>query len=204
MRNNKGLGRFETIVIILLLLLVFAFLFKVLLDSLGGEDFNAMRSDAAAFGQAVSTNANFYHDSAKVSLGEAIGEKTIAQIKNPVGKGYCDEAESEVVQEEGKYLITLRCGDYLIEKETLTTVENAKVYKVGEWQEKAFKGADKKTLYNCLDGDKEAFPEYYEELYFVYKVNDTYGSTHFDANGVNSTCKILTKEVYRTKTEVEE
>ena len=204
MRNNKGLGRFETIIVILLLLIVFAFLFKVLIDSLGGEDFNAMRSDAAAFGKAVSTNANFYHDSAKVSLGEAIGEKTIAKIKSPVSKGYCDEAESEVVQEEGNYLVTLRCGNYLIEKVSLTALEDAKIYEVGEWQEKAFEGAEKQTLYNCEDNGQEAFPEYTKEIYYVYKVNDTYGSSHFDALGTNSTCKLLKKDMYRTKKEVEE
>ena len=76
MRNNKGLGRFETIIVILLLLVIFAFLFKVLLDGVGGKDFNAMRSDAANFGKAVNTNADFFHNSGMVSLGEAIVVET--------------------------------------------------------------------------------------------------------------------------------
>ena len=87
MRNNKGLGRFETIIVILLLLVIFAFLFKVLLDGVGGKDFNAMRSDAANFGKAVNTNADFFLNSGMLSLGEAIGEKTIHQIKSPERKG---------------------------------------------------------------------------------------------------------------------
>ncbi len=72
MRNNKGLGRFETIIVILLLLVIFAFLFKVILDGAGQKNFTAMREDAVNFGKAVSVNANFFHDSGKVILGEAI------------------------------------------------------------------------------------------------------------------------------------
>ena len=122
MRNNKGLGRFETIIVILLLLIIFAFLFKVILDGASGKDFDAMRKDAISFGKAVTTNADFFHNPDKVSLGEAVGEKTLKEIKSPVSKGTCDENESKVVMQDGKYLVTLRCGNYIIKDETLTTL----------------------------------------------------------------------------------
>lgn len=204
MRNNKGLGRFETIIVILLLLVIFAFLFKVLLDGVGGKDFNAMRSDAANFGKAVTTNADFYHNSGIVSLGEAIGEKTIKEIKSPVGKGNCDESESQVVLEDGKYLVTLRCGDYLIEKATLTAVDKAKIYKVGKWSEDKSAGSDHTTLYNCEDNGKEIYPDYYEEQYFIYRVNQDNSTGFFTGKDANKVCKVLTKEVYREKEEVKE
>ncbi|MBR2678208.1 MAG: hypothetical protein IKE63_02205 [Bacilli bacterium] len=204
MKNNKGLGRFETIIIVLLLLVVFAFLFKVLLDSVSGEDFTAMREDAISFGKTVNTNANFYHDSSIISLGEAIGEKTIKKIKNPVGSGYCDETESKAVMDGDKYLITLRCGDYLIEKEPITKIDKAKIYKVSEWQEKEIEGAEKTTLYNCKDNDKEVYPEYYDEAYFVYKINQDYQEEHYAASDVSTSCTVLTKDVYRTKEEYKE
>lgn len=204
MRNNRGLGRFETIVIVLVLLVIFAFLFKVILDGASRKDFDTMRSDAASFGKAVTTNADFYHNSGAVSLGEAVGEKTIAKIKNPVGKGYCDESESRVMLNEGKYYITLRCGDYLIEHTDLTAVDKAKVYEVSAWQEKEMTGADKTTLYNCENGGKELYPEYYDEQYFVYKINQDNGTNYFAASSVEKTCKVLSKEMYRTKKEVEE
>ncbi len=204
MRNNKGLGRFETIIVILLLLVIFAFLFKVLLDGVGGKDFNAMRSNAANFGKTVNTNANFFHNSSMVSLGEAIGEKTIKQIKSPVGKGYCDESESEVVLEDGKYLVTLRCGDYLIEKEALTSIDKAKIYKVGKWSEDKSAGSDHTTLYNCENSGKEVYPDYYEEQYFIYRVNQDNGTGYFSVKEAENSCTVLSKEVYRTKEEVKE
>ena len=205
MKNNKGLGRFETIVITLVLLVIFAFLFKVLLDSVSGKDFSAMRSNAASFGKAVNTNADFFHNSGKVSLGEAIGEKTINKIKNPVGKGYCDESESKVVlNEDGKYLVTLRCGEYLIDSEPLTTIESAKIYEIGECQDKEFEGADKITLYNCDNSGSNLYPDYYDELYFIYKINQDNGTNYFNADSVEATCKVLKKDCYRTKKVMEE
>ncbi len=204
MRNNKGLGRFETIIVILLLLVIFAFLFKVILDGAGQKNFTAMREDAVNFGKAVSVNANFFHDSGKVSLGEAIAEKTIKQIKNPVGKGYCDETESKVTHDGEKYLVTLRCGDYLIESTALTSLDNAPVYEVGSWKEEKTEGADSTTLYNCEDAGKEVYPEYYDELYFVYKINQDYGANIYGASGANQVCKLLQKEVYRDKKKIDE
>lgn len=203
MRNNKGLGRFETIIVILLLLVIFAFLFKVVLDGVSGKDFNAMRTDAANFGKAVNTNADFFHNSGKVSLGEAIGENTIKKIKSPVGKGYCDESESQAVLEEGKYLVTLRCGDYVIEKEALPTMDKAPVYQVGEWKEEKIEGAEEATIYNCEKDGKEVYPEYYHELYFVYKINKDNGTNYYSATDVEKTCKVLKKTVYRDKELVE-
>ena len=204
MRNNKGLGRFETIVVILLVLIVFTFLFKVFLDGSSGKHFDTMRSDALSFGKTVSTNANFYHTSDMVTLAEAIDEKTIGKIKNPVGSGFCDEKESKVFINNGKYLVTLRCGDYLIDSEGLNNMENAPIYEIGEWKEKEFESADKLTLYNCEEAGKEVFSEYYPELYFVYQINKKYSTDYYNVSSVESTCKVLSKEFYREKKEIEE
>lgn len=204
MKNNRGLGRFETIVVILLVLIIFTVLFKVFVDGAGKKDFKAMRQDAASFGKTVSTNANFYHNSDMVSLGEAIGEKTIEQIKNPVGKGYCDEGESKVVLENDKYLITLRCGEYLIEKAPLNAVDTAPIYEVSDWKDEKTEGADTAEVYNCEVNGKEVYNDYYDELYFVYKVNQDNATSYYNANSVNSTCQVLKKEVYREKKLLEE
>lgn len=203
MRNNKGLGRFETIIIILVLLIVFAFLYKVLIDSASGTNFNAMREDAISFGKTVSTNADFYHNSDQVSLGEAIGEGTIKEIKSPVSKGTCNESESKVVLHEGKYMVTLRCGDYIIQEEALNNLDKANVYEIKEVEAETA-NAEKVTLYNCEVSGKELFPEYYDELYFIYKVNKNNGSNHYNIASVDKTCKVIKKEVYREKVKVEE
>ena len=59
------------------------------------------------------------------------------------------------------------------------------------------------VLYNCKDGDSEKYPEYYEELYFVSRVNIDYGTSHYFARDVSSTCEVLSKTFYRTKEEID-
>ena len=199
MKNNKGLGRFETIIVILLLLVIFAFLAKVVLNSVSGKNFTTMRNDAVNFGKAVSANAYFYQNSEKVTLAEAVAEESLSKIKNPVGEGYCDETESKVVIHDGKYLVTLRCGDYLIDNESIPTMDKAPIYEVGKWSEEKIDGADKVTLYNCEKDGKEVYPEYYDALYFIYKVNYDFSVGYMNVDDINQVCKVLKKDVYREK-----
>lgn len=200
--NNEGKNytKYETVIVILLVLLIFTILFNCLVTGTSAKSFDTMRKDVLSFGKVVNTNANFYHNPDRVSLSEAIAEKTISQIKNPTGGGgYCDETESKAIINNGQYLVTLRCGDYLIENGSLTNIDEEKIYKVGEWQETKIEGAEKKTLFNCTDeSDKEIYPEYYDELYFVYKVNQDKGTNYYFASDVTA-CKTVKKEFYRTK-----
>ena len=104
---------------------------------------------------------------------------------------------------DGLPYVTLRCGNMLIDNENLSNKE-VPVYEITEWSEKkATDEDDERIFYNCMDGGKEVFDSYYEELYFVYQVNKKYGTDAYFANNVNS-CEVVQKTMYRTKTVVDE
>ena len=52
-----------------------------------------------------------------------------------------------------------------------------------------------------LVAGKLVFPDYYEELYFVYELNKKYNSNYYYSNGVKE-CKVVSKTFYRTKKEI--
>ena len=46
------------------------------------------------------------------------------------------------------------------------------------------------------------FEKYYDELYFVYKVNSKYGTEHFYHDSVTE-CNVVSKTFFRSKVEVD-
>lgn len=206
MKNNKGGIKYELITIILALLLIFAFLFYGLLGGLSKQKIKTMKENAVTFGKTVATNIASFPNVETVYLEEAIDEKVIDKIKNPTGRGECDPKESKVVFEDGNSLVTLRCGDYLIDNENIMDEDSMKLYKVGKYQEKKLTGknVEKKELYNCKKDKKLLYPEYYEELYFIVKLNKDNGTDYYYAKDVKDTCKVVTKTFYREKELVEE
>ena len=203
MRNNKGFGKFEVLTVIVLLMIVGSFLLYGVIKQSPEEGLKTMKNDAIKFSNAVATNNDTFHNTNFVYLGEVLDEKLISEIKNPVGKGNCSQSESFVEMINGTAVTTLRCGNYLIDKATFAGGEKMKVYQVSDWSEKKSSSSnDQKKLYNCLVKGKEKYPEYYDELYFVYLINQDYDTGHFFADTVDpSDCKVVSKTFYREKTE---
>ena len=204
MRNNKGGIKYELVTIILLGLIIFAFLFYVLLGGLSKHKVKTMKENAITFSKTVATNIASFHNVDTVYLGEAINEKVIERIKNPVGTGDCDITESKVSFDNGKPLVTLRCGEYLIDNEKAVDEESMKIYKVGKWKEEKIKDGEEKTLYNCEKDGKLVYSDYYEELYFISKVNKDNDTDYYFAKDIKDTCKVVSKSFYREKELVEE
>ena len=201
MRNNKGFGTFEIMTIIVLVLVVFAGLSYVILQGANKQKFVTMRDNALSFSKTVGTNIASFHYSNTVYLGEAIDEGLLKPVKSPFGGGNCDESQSRMDTKDGKPYITFRCGKYLINDSTFDDPEAVPIYEVSDWDTKKIKGDDveKTKLYNCLDGDKEVFDEYYEELYFVYQYNKKYGTdAYFARDVVDDYCELVSKDFYRT------
>ena len=200
MKNNKGFGKFEIIVMILVLLVIFAFAFYMLLNGANGQRLTTMKDNAVTFSKTVSTNIASFHNTNYVYLQEAIDEELLQGIKNPFGKGNCDEKESFVHIKEGLPYVTLKCGDMFIDEDSFSN-KDVKVYKVTPWSDKKGENDnDELTFYNCLENGEEVFDEYYEELYFVYMVNKKYGSSSYYASNLTA-CEVTSKPMYRQKTE---
>ena len=205
MKNNKGFGTFEILAVIALALAIFAFLGYVILGGANKTKFNTMKETAYSFSKAVATNIASFHYTNTVYLGEAVEEGFFKDVKNPFGKGNCDDGESRIDFINGKPYATFKCGKYLINETSFDDATVIPFYEVSDWDTKKLEGKDteKKTLYNCLENGKEVFDEYEEELYFIFEYNKKYGTDAYFAKDVlEENCEVATKDFYRTIKEV--
>lgn len=201
--NNKGFGKFEVLTVMVLLMVVIAFLLYKTLGGVSSQKLTTFRDNALTFGKTLRSDSTSFNNLDNVYLAEALESGIITSMKSPVG-GKCDETESKYFMNEGEPYVTLKCGDYIIDSEPISSVSDATVYKVSEWTTKKLSGdnVEEKTLYNCTDGGKEVFEEYKEDLYFVYEVNTKYGTSVLYPENVTE-CEVVTKTFYRTKEAVE-
>ena len=198
--NNKGIGKFELLTLILIGMIVFCLVMWYFIGVANRERYNTLRKSAASMAQTLSTNINSFHNTDVAYLGEGIREGFISNISSPFSGKNCSISESKVVMKNAKAHVTLRCDNYLIDDADAANYEALTIYKVSEWTDKKPKGkSEKRVFYNCLDGGKEKYDEYTEELYFVSNINNDYGTGHYDASTIKNECKVVTKTLYRTK-----
>lgn len=204
MKNNKGIGNFELLTILVFGIALIALLLWFILGNANKEKYNTMRKSAASLSQSLAANMDSFHNTNIAYLKEAIDEGLMNPVKSPFSGKDCSVSESKVEIEDGKILITLRCDNYLIDRTHIGgSYDDIAIYKVSDWKEQAPKGKyEEKVLYNCLDGGKEKYSEYNEEMYFVGLINNDYGSEHFKADTINNECKVVKKTFYRNKLRV--
>lgn len=208
MKNKRSFKLFEIIVVILLLLFVGSFFLNSILNNQKNVKFISFKKDVNRFYQVVATNLTSFHDNNNVYLQEVIDEEFLKGIKNPFKNGSnCDSSESKVKYIDGNPFVSLRCGDYFIEKYDVKEAKEISIYKVSDWSlEKPKKDPfEEKSLFNCVLNDKELFSKYYEEFYLVYLINQKYQKNYYSIGEVESrVCKIVKKDFYRTKEVVKE
>ena len=205
MKNNKGFGKIEILTMVTLLIAAFAFFAYLLLKGANKQKIDTMKENALTFSKAASTNIASFSNVDVVYLDQLISAGVSGNIKNPFGGGNCDGSQSRVNFTGGRSYATLKCGEYLIDYSDFSDKEKVPVYKVTEWDEKEITGpyVEKRTLFNCIDGGREIFEQYYEEFYFVFQYNQTYGETSYFARDIKS-CEVVSKNFYRTKTRIKQ
>lgn len=203
MRNN-GMGKFEVLTMIVLLMAIVAYTLWYFISGSDGTKFNTMKKNAVNFSKTVSTNINSFHNTETVYLGEALNEGLLRAVKSPFSGKDCSVSESKVVMDNDLPKVTLKCDNYLIDGVRFSgSYNDVPIYKVTDWSDKKPSGDyEERELYNCLDGGTEKYPEYYEELYFVSRINEDYGRSHYFASTVDTDCKVVKKTFYRTKTAI--
>ncbi len=208
MKNNKGFGTKEVMVVIVLILVVMAILMYTTLGGASTQKLTAFRENASSFSKAMITNQNSFPNVETIYLGEAIHEGVMKDIKNTLGSGNCSQEASKVVFKDGHVYTTLKCGKYLIDNYEINDVSDIPIYEVSEWTEEKLTGDDVEeiTLYNCKDSGKMVFDEYYEEYYFIFMVNDRYNESTRSLDGIRrkTSLDIVSKTFYRTKKLMEE
>lgn len=206
MKNNKGFGKLEIMIVIVLILLVFAGGGVVILRGAQRQRITTMKDNAQQFAKSVVTNGASFRSTSVVYLDEAIDGEYYPKIKNSMGAGYCDPTQTRVNIIDGQSYTTLRCGDYLIDQSMFKANVEVPIYKVSDWTDKKIEGdnVEERILYNCLKDGKEVFDTYYEDFYFVYKVFKEYNQEFYVASNVKGVCEVTNKTFYRTKDKVEQ
>jgi len=193
--NEKGAVRFEVVTVLLLVIVLLVFFtYKILNSNQSPKKFNVMISNARSFGKsAYSYNMDIQKDKIYLLEMKSIGDLDISDSFNP--KNNCDLYESKVEFEGVDSIITLACGEYLIDSTSLED-KDFKVYKVSEWSTNKTNSDDEMMTgytYGKLD-------RYYNEDDFIEAFNDVTGNDYTTINAIGDAYEITTNVVYRTKT----
>ena len=200
MKNNKGIGKFELLTMIVIGMIVICLVLWYFIGVATRERYTTMRKSAASMANTLSTNINSFHNIDVVYLGEGIRDGYLSAISSPFSGKNCSISESKIEMKDARAHVTLKCDNYLIADADAADYEEMSIYKVSDWTTKKPRGkSEKKVLYNCLDGGKEKYDEYTEELYFVSNINNDYGTDHYDSKTIENECVVVTKTFYRTK-----
>ncbi len=202
MMNNKGFMRFEVMTILFIGIVAFCGGAFFILKGANGQKISTMNSNGLRLSEVVVTNNSSFRNLNTVYLEEVINEELISNIKNPFGAGNCDVTESKVDMIKGEPYATLKCGEYLIDKQNIKDVNEVKLFKVSPWQEEKLEGdnVEEKVFYNCKKDDKNLFENYVEEGYLVAKINYEYDTYYYFKDNITDECdEIVEKTFYRTK-----
>lgn len=203
MKNNKGFGKFEVLTMIVVLLCIFAFLAYRFLGGTSLKKLDTMKDSATNLAKTVIVNKESFRNPRQVFLGEVLDEQLLKDIKNPVGEGVCSHEDSFVQLEDHNNYVTLKCGEYLLDRVDVKNVKTATIYQVTEWSTtKAGDTDEERVFYNCKENGTKVFEKDYEENYFVYQINKKYGTAYYFAESAGKSCEVVKTTMYRTKTEV--
>ena len=208
MRNNESFKVSEIFLFVILMILISSFSIYFIVKGQKNAENISFKKDVNRFYHVVSSNLTSFHDNNIVYLQEVIDEEFLKEIKSPFEKNSrCDSTESKVEYIDQNPFVSLRCGEYFIEKYDVKEAKDISIYKVSDWSlEKPKKDSfEEKSLYNCVLDDKEIFSKYYEEFYLVYLINQKYHKNYYSIGEVESNvCRIVKKDFYRIKEIVKE
>ena len=203
MKSNVGIGTKEIMIVGLLIIVVIAFLMYNILGGASNQKLNTFRENASTFSKSMITNQSSFRNVEVIYLGEAIEEGVMKDIKNSLGSGYCDRENSKVSFRDGRVYTTLKCGKYLIDDYEIENSSDIPIYVVSEWSSEKFEGdnVEEITLYNCYEGSRLVFDQYYEEQYLIFMVNDQYNEAARTLEGIErkTALTVTSKTFYRTK-----
>ena len=200
MKNNKGFAKYEVVTVLVLILAVGSYLMYVFLGGTPKTKMKVFKSDALRLSDTVATNIASFHNTGIVFLQEVYDEKLISTIKNPLGFGNCDETESKVEIIDGKPVVWLKCGNYLFHSTNISNDSDNKMYSLSDWSTEKKSGYKAKEMYNCTKDGKELFPKYYDEAYFVSRINNKFETDYYFADNIIDECKVVKKTFYRKET----
>ncbi len=193
--NKKGFGKFESLTMLVVIIALLAGGLYLILGMSDKTKYETMNKSSLNFVNAVQGSDEAFLTYRSYYLAQAIEEGLIKKISSPFSKEDCDLYESKVDYDSPNYLVTLKCGDYLM-KERNSKDNGYKVYKVGEWKDtKEGTNDDTRVVYSC---DNCGVDGYYEEAVFVYLYNKANSKSLNYLDDVKKEATVTSKEQYRT------
>ena len=198
--NKSGKGTYEFLTVAVTCLVLSAILLFIVLGNNQKERFQVFRYNAKTVGiNAVNYNNETSED--VVYLYELINNNLVTRIKNNFsGDEYCDSYESKVVFTDDSKKVTLRCGEYLIYNQDVTS-EDYDIYKVSDWSLKEINGdnVDSIKVYGIFKDGENLLDDYYEEELFIKLVKEKYGLEYNSLDDIRKDYDIDIKTAYRKR-----
>ena len=199
--NNNGRGTYEFLTVMVTCLVCSAILLFTVINNNKKEKFEVFKYNAKTVGiNAVNYNNKTSDD--VVYLYELVDANLVTRIKNNFsGDLYCDMYESKVVFSNNNKKVTLKCGDYLIYNQDITS-KNYNIYKVSDWSFNKISGnnVDTVKVYGLMKNGKNLLDSYYEKDLFIKLVATNYGDKYNSFKTIKKNYDIDEKIAYRKRT----
>ena len=199
--NNNGRGTYEFLTVMVTCLVCSAILLFTVINNNKKEKFEVFKYNAKTVGiNAVNYNNKTSDD--VVYLYELVDANLVTRIKNNFsGDLYCDMYESKVVFSNNNKKVTLKCGDYLIYNQDITS-KNYNIYKVSDWSFNKISGnnVDTVKVYGLIKNSKNLLDSYYEKDLFIKLVATNYGDKYNSFKTIKKNYDIDEKIAYRKRT----
>ena len=199
--NNNGKGTYEFLTVMVTCLVCSAILLFTVINNNKKEKFEVFKYNAKTVGiNAVNYNNKTSDD--VVYLYELVDANLVTRIKNNFsGDLYCDMYESKVVFSNNNKKVTLKCGDYLIYNQDITS-KNYNIYKVSDWSFNKISGnnVDTVKVYGLIKNGKNLLDSYYEKDLFIKLVATNYGDKYNSFKTIKKNYDIDEKTAYRKRT----
>jgi len=201
-KNNKGFGAYEFLTVAVVCLVLTAILLVTILKLSNKEKYQVFNFNARVMAMNA-INYNF-KDEGTIYLYEMLNLDLISPIKNPFNGESCNLYESKVEFLKNGKRVTLKCGEYLIDRE-LVGNKSYTLYKVTEWKdEKNYEANDSKIIYNFSKNGKLILSNYYEKDLLVTMLNEKTNKKYNSIKEIEKDYKLVSRKVYRRKTKIRE
>ncbi len=201
-KNEFYFGGVEFLSISILCLVIAAVFLVISMQSSYTDKYEVMRSGASTLG----LNANVEELKAEkntIYLVELIDRGLMSPMKNPFhDTKYCDTTSSSVTFKGEQPIVTLKCGEYLIDKQNLAD-KKYNIYRVTEWDTtKNHNDNESRKLFNYKVNGKNGFSSFYEEDMFLYAFNLEHSTKYKKVSKIPEKYHVYSKKFYRHKQKV--
>lgn len=204
-KNKSGLASMELLLVLAFIIVIVAIVAWLFLSNDNNKrKYEVFAENARDFSVRVSEYRDRYvkYDDV-IYLADLVNDNYIKAFKNPFGGSTtCDlyESKVEIISSNKKY-VTLRCGDYLIDKQE-TSSNDYKIYKVSDWKDKVSNSelVQSAKLYNYQKDGKNVLSNYgtEKELIDSYNTNENQNIKSLEEIDLKEFA-VTTKTFYRTK-----